>query len=254
MPLGVRDIQRGVAGVLRMDAGGSRTAPGGIRGRLGESARRSKSDVARGDWSYGLPSVSVGQGGLDLGSIIAAVPEFPTVLQRPGAIAPIPSTPTGLDITSDETIIRPRFTRSHRSRPVVPVTPVTVRPPPVQTGPTANGGGRVGTTSTIGGDMSLDLGSLLGSALDIYGQIVTNRQAPPQLTPISFNPQALVPFSGVPMTDVFIDPVTGQVCEKKKRRRRRRRLATPSDIKDLAALSAVTTPSEKKTWIATHPS
>ena len=40
----------------------------------------------------------------------------------------------------------------------------------------------------------------------------------------------------------------------RKRHRRRRRLATPSDIKDLAALSAVTNPAEKKTWIATHPS
>lgn len=40
----------------------------------------------------------------------------------------------------------------------------------------------------------------------------------------------------------------------KTRRRRRRRLATSSDIKDLAALSSVTSGPEKKTWIATHPS
>lgn len=41
---------------------------------------------------------------------------------------------------------------------------------------------------------------------------------------------------------------------RKKPKRRRRRLATPSDIKDLAALSSVTNAPEKKTWIATHPS
>lgn len=112
----------------------------------------------------------------------------------------------------------------------------------------------------IGGNkMPLDLGSLISEGLGLYADYKTR----PKATPIAFNPGALNPFSDVPIGEVFDTPTampSGSFCVDKygnitkKRRRRRRRLATASDIKDLASLSAVTTPAEKKTWIATHPS
>jgi len=60
---------------------------------------------------------------------------------------------------------------------------------------------------------------------------------------------------GTTTSEVVIDNATGQCVgiKKKKRRRRRRRLATPSDIKDLAALQAVLGKGAAlKEYLATH--
>ncbi len=109
--------------------------------------------------------------------------------------------------------------------------------------------------------VALDLGGLLTQAIQTYGDIKTQPQ--PVLNPLGYLNDV---FGSDPPGNSFAPPVgpstgvppgykincQGQLV--KKTRRRRRRLATASDIKDLASLTAVTTPAEKKTWIATHPS
>ncbi len=112
--------------------------------------------------------------------------------------------------------------------------------------------------------MALDLGSLINTGINAFRDIkVANAQ------PV-YDMQGFNPFSNVPLNQYDLAaPTTGAVAGAclpagykydkcgnvvKTRRRRRRRLATSSDIKDLAALSSVTTGGEKKTWIATHPS
>jgi len=114
--------------------------------------------------------------------------------------------------------------------------------------------------------MGLDLGNIINTGLGVYRDIKVADTAQPAYYQPAFQPGALSPFSDVPFTDLFTDPSTGAVTSIPKgyrlcngkltkiRRRRRKRLATASDIKDLASLSAVTTGPEKKTWIATHPS
>jgi len=115
--------------------------------------------------------------------------------------------------------------------------------------------------------VALDLGNLLTIGVGAYRDIQVARAQP------VYDLQGLNPYSNVPFLQ--LDPAvvppgattatsanclpTGYKFDKcgnviKTRRRRRRRLATSSDIKDLAALSSVTTGGEKKTWIATHPS
>lgn len=92
--------------------------------------------------------------------------------------------------------------------------------------------------------MALDLGSLIQQAVGGYTDYQIAKLQQPALFPFDQLSNLVSPDTSQPI--IYAAP-----C---KRRKRRRRLATPSDIKDLAALSSVTTPSEKKTWIATHPS
>ena len=90
----------------------------------------------------------------------------------------------------------------------------------------------------------MDLGQLLGSAIDYYGQYQLAKVQGAQ--PASFFGTDYAVEADVP----FID-----IVEKPKRRRRRRRIATTTDIRDLAALQGVIGKGEAfKTWIATHPS
>jgi len=115
--------------------------------------------------------------------------------------------------------------------------------------------------------MPLDLGNLIG---DIAGRYIDAKYGGPVVQPYT------VPYTEIGETPALAIPGVmdglqnlvkgdpnclppGYKFDKcgnviKTRRRRRRRLATSSDIKDLAALSSVTTGGEKKTWIATHPS
>lgn len=115
--------------------------------------------------------------------------------------------------------------------------------------------------------VAIDLGNLLSVGLG-YARDVAVARAQPVYDPQGFNPWSNVPLdqrgyigpgeiAEAPGTGTCLPP--GYKFDKcgnvvKVRRRRRRRLATSSDIKDLAALSSVTTGVEKKTWIATHPS
>ncbi len=111
--------------------------------------------------------------------------------------------------------------------------------------------------------VALDLGNVALGIGGLYKDYLLAKNQP------VYDIQGLNPWSNVPLNQYdmpgVVDPVAGGTClpagyayDKngcvvRKRRRRRRRLATGSDIKDLAALSAVTTGAEKKTWIATHP-
>lgn len=117
-----------------------------------------------------------------------------------------------------------------------------------------------------------DLGNLLLTGAGIYRDIQMSKNT----QPVYYDTQGLNPLSDVPLFNWDSSNAAGSAavgaamapgtclppgykydkCGNvvKTRRRRRRRLATSSDIKDLAALTAVTNPAEKKTWIATHPS
>ncbi len=79
--------------------------------------------------------------------------------------------------------------------------------------------------------MAIDWGAVASGAVDIIqGQQVGGGMAPP----------AQLSYAGVPAAlpaQVTVDTRTGQV--KPCRRRRRRRLLTPTDLSDLAALSAI---------------
>ena len=109
----------------------------------------------------------------------------------------------------------------------------------------------------------MDLGQphLLDVLGGLAGQYVSTRYGspPPKTIPFGFAGSGYQPTGGpvVPAgeTNAFlgIDPLTGFLCPP-RRRRRRKRLATMSDIKDLAALSAVLGKGKAfTTWIATHP-
>jgi len=140
----------------------------------------------------------------------------------------------------------------------VQVSPVIPRPPVISS-PTPNTG--VGLPNFINQrtpNMALDLGSLLGTAVQEYGAYQQAKLQQPAFNPLSsladvFGSEApVMAGAACAVPRGFRYNTKGELV--KIGRRRRRRLATPSDIKDLAALSAVTTPAEKKTWIATHPS
>lgn len=97
----------------------------------------------------------------------------------------------------------------------------------------------------------MDLGNIipsLKSLADIYTQVKGAGRTTTQPTPAGFFPS--LPFEiepDIPFIDIVKKP--------KHHHHRRKRLATVSDIKDLAALSAVLGKGEAfKTWIATHAS
>jgi len=112
--------------------------------------------------------------------------------------------------------------------------------------------------------VALDLGNLLNVGLQAYQSYNTAKVQP------VYDPRGFLPWSDVPLDQsIPVGPGIGVAAGSclpagykydkcgnvvKTRRRRRKRLATTSDIRDLAALSSVTTGAEKKTWIATHPS
>lgn len=129
--------------------------------------------------------------------------------------------------------------------------------------------------------VALDLGNLLNTAALVYGKVQTAKYSQPapmysQPMGASYPQRNVGVFDSVPQmlgwgadsSAVVIDEM-GNAClpipprgyrynQKgelyKVGRRRRRRLATASDIADLGALDSVTTQSQKKAWIATHPS
>ncbi len=108
--------------------------------------------------------------------------------------------------------------------------------------------------------MALDLGSIITS---LGGQYIQSRYQQPmtiQAQPALNFGSAYQALVGPEVSAAGVAPcpsgyrynaATGQW--EKKRRRRRKRLATPSDLKDLAALKGVLGGGEAfKVWIATH--
>lgn len=116
--------------------------------------------------------------------------------------------------------------------------------------------------------MALDLGTIFTGITNVMAaraqptvQVMGPTQTIPQigreLTPALGLPfYDLVPDSPEGMPGMVWNPRAncGQGKWQKRGKRRRRRLATATDIKDLAALKAVTTGKQKEAWIATHPS
>ena len=115
----------------------------------------------------------------------------------------------------------------------------------------------------------MDLGSILGGAIDLYKDYQVAKNVPTYVDYKYGGPQQVVqttPALNVPMVDIIPENDTkgmvwnprancGQGKWVKSRRRRRRRLATVSDIKDLAALKSVLGQGKAfETWIATHSS
>lgn len=100
------------------------------------------------------------------------------------------------------------------------------------------------------GEDPMDLGNLLGNLGTAYIN-ARYSQPTPAYQPVDYN----VGGVNVDPFDVFTDDSTviARRAPCRKRRRRRRRLATASDIKDIAALKSTMSPSEFKTWLATHP-
>lgn len=198
----------------------------------------------------------VGLRGARRGGIFKSMPIVPEILQR--------STRTIEEINGIWNIPTPPFIPTIR-RPQVNVAPPTIRPT-VSRGPILNS--RVGLPKNIiAGEptMSLDLGALITG----LGSQYINAKYPIQTQPVGWPSfQSIPEYLGYGGGTEVIEGTGGGICPiipkgyyvtakgeiRKKAKRRRRRLATPSDIKDLAALSSVTTGPEKKQWIATHPS
>jgi len=198
----------------------------------------------------------VGLRGARRGGIFQSLSIVPEILQR--STRSIQEINVGWNIPT-ETFVPPN------RRPQVTVAPPTIRPN-VSRSPTPTTG--VGLPKTIiseGTNVANDLGALLVG----LGTTYINAKYPQQQN-VGWSPYGAVKeYLGYtdPET-VVIDQGGGGMCPtipkgyyitargeiRKKAKRRRRRLATPSDIKDLAALSSVTTGPEKKQWIATHPS
>lgn len=191
------------------------------------------------------------------------IPSRPAGRKAPSLSKKLPKTPTlrknGV-IQKTKEIAPGVFAGVNHVIGELPVNVVQPTRPQVSTGPIRIQ--RVGLNPnqpTGAGNMALDLGSLLGQAIQGY----TDYQMAGQQQNVLWNPfDAISGFVGGtdtsnPGTVTGIPKGYKMNCDGKIvkcRRRRRRRLATASDIKDLAALSSVTTGPEKKTWIATHPS
>lgn len=257
-----------------MELGGSFAGPGGDISGL-------SSVMSAGMIQANIMAAQVAQGTF----IGARAPSLtgPTIADRG-----VPNVPMGSDwITGSNWLsqmpkLSPSFILSRKqiSRPVdglkilSPPTPQKGSPvvapkvqiqPRVSRSPTPNLGVGLPTNLTKEPNVALDLGTLITGLGTAY---IENKYAP-QIQPV-FNPFSSIPeylgFSGGGDGGSIVDQ-GGAICPvpkgfyitpsgelRKKAKRRRRRLATPSDIKDLAALSSVTTQSEKKQWIATHPS
>lgn len=225
--------------------------------------------VAAGTFIRGAPSSGLGPtiadaglSGFPVGSSWIVGSDFLTTMPGISAIFAKTRAPRTAEAARQQALLPPK------RRMQVQTVPVTR--PPVSRSPIPTTG--VGLPTNIineAPNMGLDLGQLIGN---LGGQYINARypaetpwQMSPQIQPV-FNPFSSVPeylgFGGDPavtgtpaacaVPKGFYVTASGQL--RKKARRRRRRLATPSDIKDLAALSAVTNGPEKKAWIATHPS
>lgn len=210
---------------------------------------------------------------------------------RPG-VGQMPSVSTVLDMVTTQRQIALLKASAGRNKPsnqrVVSFPPVTTKKVPRVSSqypgiPPRRTDNRTIEINKGGGNVALDLGNLLGT---LGGKYIDARWGGPVSGP-AFRPTvqpwntpgnfpeggARIPPTGVgtvldpelPFYDVIPETSTKGMCWDpsadcgrgkwiRRSRRRRKRLATGSDIKDLAALSSVTTGQEKKTWIATHPS
>lgn len=201
------------------------------------------SGISRQDpWFTKIPSIPplLQPKPLDLGQVLTSPTRGPKVQVASSVRKP---EPTGLKIWTEKfepRVLTGKALTDYIRRPQVQVR--QPQQPQVRTGPVTTVAGL--NTNQRGNTMALDLGSLLNTALVGYGDYQTAKLQQNVFNPFSSLADIVSPDTSVPY-------LVGAPC---KRRKRRRRLATPSDIKDLAALSSVTTPSEKKTWIATHPS
>ena len=215
------------------------------------------------------------------GSLNTGVPVGPGVVKNMPIVTKVPSVPTVRQPVATKIVaVSPKINGIKKApgpypvptiKPALPKLPPQILNPPVIQTPQPRGPLDVlidlikPNKPTKVQPVGLDLGSLLTTGINAYRDIrVSNVAAQPV-----YDMQGLNPFSEVPLNQYDMaapgqaGPGTclapGYKYDKcgnivKTRRRRRRRLATGSDIKDLAALSSVTTPAEKKTWIATHPS
>lgn len=101
----------------------------------------------------------------------------------------------------------------------------------------------------------MDLGHIIGGLAETYiGAKFAPQGGGVGYAPVGYSPQAVTAQSALwPFEED--DPLALPTFLRKKKRRRRRRLATLSDIRDLAALTAVLGKGQARTtWIATHPS
>lgn len=259
--INMRRIEPGRVPQLERPRGGG-VRGGGLQGpqiNIGNPVPRGgRADIYQGSIFGGRPTartsspLPVGQGIAFPGSLVKSLPKFPT-LGKPKP-KPTVTLPPKIITTQSGTQIRVNVPKP-QPLPIFTPPPPTVTKSRVISPPKP-------IIASGGEPMGLDLGALLSTGIQAYGNV----QAAKYQQPVFFD--QFNPFSSDP--DVSVGPTvvgggySGSIpkgykinCDGKLvkcRRRRRRRLATASDIKDLAALSAVTTGGEKKTWIATHPS
>jgi len=225
---------------------------------------------------------------ISLGRGIGQLPKIPVGLSIPRVSGPIfevpgvppvdyagPRLPTGIYTRNGGAPSQVKLSPTRRT-PVV-VAPPLPRPPVISTpGDTTIPGGANIPDIINGGNGTVDLGTIgdfLKKGIDIIGVLKGGSAVPPP-GPTYYDPAPstgngfIGPIQEFPNGGEVLTSPGMSVCAPapkgykyntqgqlvKIRRRRRRRLATNSDIKDLAALSSVTTGPEKKTWIATHPS
>lgn len=233
-------------------------------GQIGTSnARSDRRDIEGGiKLGGGGAKLPVGTGAIRGGVTLPTLPSIPQIRQpiRTGDIKIPPQIIGGTKAPNK--IIIPTV------KPPLPTLNPRILNPPVITAPKTKGVLDVLIDLIKPKEVqpvALDLGSLLNTGIAAYRDIrVANTQ--PVYDMQGFNPFSNVPLNQTDMAAPLASVTSGGSClapgykyDKcgnvvKTRRKRRRRLATASDIKDLASLSAVTTPAEKKTWIATHPS
>lgn len=243
----------GIQGIMPFGVGG---AIGGLASVLG--------------WIYsGQNLYDVGSGTSELGNQAGGYPQFSLGPGDFGGVstAPVPSVPQMVsapaDIYETATYSEPYYPDLMQPYPQT-IPNITLDPVETQGSQTINWDGSLfdmfpGINPSGDNDMSLDLGGLLSQAIGAIAQYQMAGQNTGYSGPVQ------IPVAGNPLIPDFLEDAFGgspppglipnsSLVPCKKRKRRRRRLATPSDIKDLAALKAVTTPAEMKTWIATHPS
>ncbi len=97
-----------------------------------------------------------------------------------------------------------------------------------------------------------DIGTGFGGPAVAIPTVTTS--APPAISMPGLPPGVSAPqcASGNPYPGYIYKWHCGGFRWVKKSKSRRKRLASPTDIKDLAALMPVTTPQQKSVWIATH--
>lgn len=225
----------------------------GILGLLSSPSGPTRADspfpLGTGGYQYDRPLIT---------SPTVSVVGIPGVVQRTSALpVGLPQPPvrkTKLPTKTPllwENVLNP--TKLFEGRMPVNVAPLP-RPPVITSPPTAVGG--LGTTKLNpmkGSEMAIDLGNLLGKALDVYGASQHNAGMGAVYTPTGAAPAAndsssSGPF-GIPGVEVISESkldaglvykkVCGQYRWVKQKRRRRRQLLTNRDYNDLLKIATL---------------